>query len=205
MTHLSPPATATPSDGADAPVPVASLPATSPFARPWDLPLGLPDFAAVAHEDIEPAVRAGMAAERAEWEAVATDPREPTVANTVEALEGSGDLLNRAMTVLGSLTSATYCPDLDALEEALAPELAAHHDAYQLDPRLYGRLKHLDALGEGATDADGRYRWDVPAGLYKVVYTKEGYENAESEVLTIPPRARMCAERGGFSSGGCRP
>lgn len=128
----------------DAEVPSTELPASNPLARPWALELGLPDFSALRHEDIEPAIRAGMAAQRAEWEAVATDPAEPTVANTVEALERSGDLLGRALTVLSCLTSATYCPDLDALEERLAPELAAHHDAYTLDARLYRRFKALD-------------------------------------------------------------
>ena len=102
-----------------------------------------------------------MAAERQEWEAIATNKAEPTIANTVDVLERSGDLLERALTVLDALTSATDCPDLDQLEEALAPELAAHSDAYHLDSRLYERFKALDDLvaaasdGEQARDADG--------------------------------------------------
>lgn len=139
---------------AAAPATGPGLPANSPFAHPWSLDLGLPDFAAVCPEDIEPAVRAGMAAQRAQWEAVATDPAEPTVANTVEAVERSGDLLSRALTVLYALTSATYCPDLDELEEALAPELAAHHDAYALDGRIYRRFKALDARVRRASERD---------------------------------------------------
>ena len=50
------------------------LPEGSPFAAPWDLDLGLPDFTGVRHEDIAPAVHAGMAAQRAQWEAVAGPP-----------------------------------------------------------------------------------------------------------------------------------
>lgn len=139
----------------------AALPETNCFARPWPLELGLPDFASVAHADIEPAVRAGMNIQRQEWEAVATNPAPATIANTVEALERSGDLLERALTVLYALTSATDCLDLDALEEKLAPELAAHKDAYNLDARLYHRFQALNDLiaasPEGrAHDADGR-------------------------------------------------
>ena len=140
----------------------AALPDASTFARPWALDLGLPDFAAVRHEDIEPAMRAGMAVQRAEWEAVAVNEAEPTIANTIEPLERSGELLDRVSTVLGVLTSATHCPDLDALEEALAPELSAHNDAYGLDPRLYRRFKALDDAARAAhrsgaepVDADG--------------------------------------------------
>ncbi len=134
-------------------VTAAALAETNAFARPWALDLGLPDFAAVRHEDIEPAVRAGMAAQRREWEAVACDGAEPTIANTVAALERSGELLDRALTVLGTLTSTTHCPDLDELEEALAPELSAHTDAHDLDVRLYRRFKALDDLVRAAREA----------------------------------------------------
>ena len=137
------------------------LPESNVFAKPWPLDLGLPGFTAVDHADIEPAIRAGMAAERQEWEAIATNEDAPTIANTVDALERSGELLERALTVLDALTSATDCPDLDELEETLAPELAAHSDAYHLDSRLYRRFKVLDELvsqapeGQAARDADG--------------------------------------------------
>ena len=86
------------------------LPESNVFAKPWPLDLGLPGFTAVDHADIEPAIRAGMAAERQEWEAIATNEAEPTISNTVNALERSGELLERALTVLDALTSATDCP-----------------------------------------------------------------------------------------------
>jgi hypothetical protein len=37
------------------------------------------------------------------------------------------------------------------------------------------------------TDRDGRYGWDVPAGEWKVVWEKAGYETESSEELTVPP------------------
>ncbi|MDO4899926.1 MAG: M3 family metallopeptidase, partial [Actinomyces sp.] len=135
------------------PAAAEALPETNPFARPWKLALELPDFAAVSPADIEPAVRAGMAAQRAQWETIATNPAAPTVANTVAAVEGSGELLSRALTVLYALTSATDSPELDALEEALAPELAAHDDAYSLDARIYRRFKTLDEQVRAAAQA----------------------------------------------------
>ena len=39
------------------------LPESNVFAKPWSLDLGLPGFTAVDHADIEPAIRAGMAAD----------------------------------------------------------------------------------------------------------------------------------------------
>ena len=148
------------------------LPEGSPFAHPWSLPLGLPDFSAVKHADIEPAVRVGMAVQRSEWEAIATNPATPTIANTVDAVELSGDLLERALTVLFSLTSATYCPDLDKLEEALMPELAAHQDAFGLDQRLYQRFKALQEIGQGNADADGKVIDSETARLVQLTVEK---------------------------------
>ncbi len=37
------------------------------------------------------------------------------------------------------------------------------------------------------TDNDGNYAWDVPEGLWQVVYTKEGYETVYSEKMVVPP------------------
>ncbi len=37
------------------------------------------------------------------------------------------------------------------------------------------------------TDANGTYAWDVPMGLWKVVFTKDGYDKAETDKMEVPP------------------
>ncbi|MCR5445653.1 MAG: chitobiase/beta-hexosaminidase C-terminal domain-containing protein, partial [Bacteroidales bacterium] len=37
------------------------------------------------------------------------------------------------------------------------------------------------------TDAEGKYAWDVPTGLWQVKFEKDGYETACSEWLPVPP------------------
>jgi hypothetical protein len=37
------------------------------------------------------------------------------------------------------------------------------------------------------TGADGKYQWDVSAGVYRVVVEKAGYDSVTSEAITIPP------------------
>ncbi len=37
------------------------------------------------------------------------------------------------------------------------------------------------------TDNDGNYAWDVPEGLWQVVYTKEGFETVSSKKMIVPP------------------
>nr|WP_043598978.1 M3 family metallopeptidase [Cellulomonas flavigena] len=120
-----------------------------PFARASDLPYGLPDFRVVHEEHYLPALVAGMAEQRAEVEAIATDPAPPTVANTLEALERSGRLLSRAASAFYVQSGAESTPGLQAVEEQVAPLLAAHSDAIWLDARLHARVEALAASLEG--------------------------------------------------------
>jgi len=130
---------------------VLPLDAANPFARASDLPYGLPDFRELREEHYLPALLAGMAEERAEVEAIATDPSEPTVANTLEALERSGRLLHRVASAFYVQAGAESTPGLQAVEEEVAPLLAAHSDAIWLDARLHARVEALAARIE----ADG--------------------------------------------------
>ena len=122
-----------------------TLDPSNPYASASELPFALPPFDRIRLEHHRPALEAGMAAQRAEVEAIATDPAEPTFENTVEALERSGQLLTRVANVLFNLTSSVSSPQLRALEGEVAPLLSAHADAVALDGRLFARLDALHA------------------------------------------------------------
>lgn len=130
---------------------------SNPLARPSTLPFGLPDYAAITPADLDAAVREGMAAQRQEWEAVATDPEEPTVDNTLVALDRSGALLDRATGVLWTLASSIGGEEYDSLLETFSPLLAAHASAFTLDARLYERFRVLGARA----DLDPETAWVV--------------------------------------------
>ena len=77
--------------------------------------------------------------------------RAATFANTVEALERSGQALRRAAGVFYCLSSAAATPGIRAVETEFAPRLAAHDDAIHLDPALFARL---DAVHSERATAD---------------------------------------------------
>ncbi|QAY70850.1 M3 family metallopeptidase [Xylanimonas protaetiae] len=124
------------------------------FDEPSTLPYELPDYATLRPEDLEPAILAGMAAHRAEIDAVVADPSAPTVANTLEAIERSGRALHRALTVFYNQLSADATPFLEDLDERLAPQLAAHQDAILMDRALVARLSALEG-----TDLEADQAW----------------------------------------------
>ena len=138
----------------------STLDPANPFAAASTLPYQLPDFTTIREEHYLPALRAGMEAERAEVEEIVTNPEAPTVANTLEALESAGQLLTRAVTVFYNVASADSTPGLEDIEETVAPELSAHHDAIYMDARLYGRVRALqDAVDAGELTLEADTAW----------------------------------------------
>src|SRR5690554_5130618 len=131
---------------------------SNPFLSPSPLPYGLPPFADIADEHYRPAFEKGMEQQLAEVEAIAASGDEPSVANTLIPLERSGQVLDRVAAVFYNKASADSNDFTNALEEEIAPLLAAHHDAIALDPRLYSRIASIherrDTLG---LDAESRY------------------------------------------------
>ncbi|MFI2364903.1 M3 family metallopeptidase [Promicromonospora sp. NPDC019610] len=133
----------------------ADLDPANPFAAPSTLPYGLPDFAAIREEHYEPAILAGMAAHRAEVEAIATNPEPATVENTLEALERAGQLLGRAARAYYNQLPSDSTPGLEDVQERLAPVFAAHQDAINMDARLHARVRALaDAAAAGDLDLE---------------------------------------------------
>ena len=134
--------------------------AANPFASRSTLPFELPDFTAIRDEHYQPAIEAGMAEQLAELSAIAADTSPATVENVIEAWESSGRLLARALDAFYTKQPADTNPVLDAVEEAIAPQLAAHSDAIYLDPALYGRVAGLARRVEAAEvelDAQSAY------------------------------------------------
>ena len=107
------------------------------------LPLQAPRFDVLRAEHYLPAFTEGMAQQRAEVDRIAADPAAPTFANTVEAMERTGELLVRTSKVFFAMTQANTDEALQKLESELAPKLAAHRDAIYLDERLFARVDTL--------------------------------------------------------------
>ncbi|WP_394285225.1 M3 family metallopeptidase [Corynebacterium sp.] len=112
----------------------------NPLLTPSQLPYGLPDFAAIELDHVVPAVERGIAEHEAEIAAIcAVD--EPTWQNTVEALEVSGDDLDRATAWFFNLQGTDADDRFDAVAEKIVPLLSAHSDAIYQNAELYRALQ----------------------------------------------------------------
>lgn len=131
---------------------------TNPLLSPPALPYDLPPYGRIRAEHYLPAFREAFAAHRAEVEQITSQTDAPTFENTLMALERSGALLDRVARTFYTVSSADGTAEIQAVEEELAPLMAAHSDAIQLDATLFARISTLHAqLDELGLDAESRY------------------------------------------------
>jgi peptidyl-dipeptidase Dcp len=120
---------------------------TNPLLSPSALPYGLPPFSHLAPSDYAEAVSAGLAEHLAEIQAIVDNPAAATFGNTAVAMEGAGQLLQRAAAAFFTLVSADASEDIRALETELSPRLSAHQDEVYLNRALFDRFAAIDTSG----------------------------------------------------------
>ncbi len=117
----------------------------NPLLAESPLPLHYPPFDQIRNAHFQPAIEAGMRAERAEMQAIAANPETPSFDNTIVAMERAGVLLDRALTVFSNLNATNTNAEMQKVQQVLAPMLAAHRDAILLDPALFARVQAVYA------------------------------------------------------------
>ncbi len=110
------------------------------WTGPYD---GVPPWDKVKPELFPEAIQFGIDEQRREVLAIANNPAAPTFANTVEALEKSGQRLDRVLSLFGVMTSNMTTPQYQALDKEWSPKLSAAYDEITLNPKLFQRVKTL--------------------------------------------------------------
>lgn len=112
----------------------------NPFSQASSLPFQAPPFDKIKNADYRPALVAAIADKRAEIERIANNPAPPDFANTYQALEQSGQKLQRVSNVFSAMTASNTSDELQALDEEMSPILAALDDDMMLNGKLFARL-----------------------------------------------------------------
>lgn len=120
----------------------------NPLLQTWTTPHGMPPFDLIRAEHFVPAFDEAIAAQRAEIEAIGTDPAAPTFENTLVAFDRCGMLFNRINGTFYNLAASETSPALQAAERELAPKLAAHTSFIYMHAALF---KRVDALHDQRT------------------------------------------------------
>jgi peptidyl-dipeptidase Dcp len=125
--------------------------AGNPFFEEWTTPFGVPPFGQIKEAHYLPAFKEGIARERKEVDAIVANSEAPTFTNTLEALDLSGEFLERVQIVFYGQLSAETNDTLQGIAKEVAPMLSALNDDINLNETLFARVKAVwekrDALG----------------------------------------------------------
>lgn len=105
-------------------------------------------------EHFKPALLEGMAREDAEIARIVENPAPPTFENTIVAMEHTGELLDRATTVMYNLLSAETNDELEMLAQEMSPVLSEHASGIMLNERLFARVKAVRDAAPQLDDED---------------------------------------------------
>ncbi|MEL7464121.1 MAG: M3 family metallopeptidase [Pseudomonadota bacterium] len=155
---------------------------TNPLLDPWSTPFEMPPFDQIETAHFKPAFEAALAEDRADIDVIADNAELPTFANTIEALERSGETLTRVASVFFNLAGVNSDDEMREVERWIAPVLSRHSAETTMNAKLFARIDDLwerrDALG--LTDEQARV----------LKLTHEGFVRAGAK-LTGGDRDRM--------------
>jgi len=155
----------------------------NPLLSPSPLPYGLPDYAAIRPEHYLSAFDEAFAAQKREIAAITRVRSMPTFENTMVALESSGKLLGDIARTFYTVSSADATPEIQDIEEKLAPLMSAHQDSIELDAALYWRIKTLHEQLDDL-DLDPEQRYLVERHFREMSHAGAGLDDPAKERLT---------------------
>ncbi|MFK6999699.1 M3 family metallopeptidase [Flavobacterium oreochromis] len=122
-------------------------------------------FSSIKMGDYKPAIEAGILLAKQEINTIITNPGLPTFQNTIEALEFSGQTLDRITSIFFNLNSAETSEEMQQIAQEISPLLTEFSNDITLNTDLFNRIKkvyeHKDSLElttEQVTLLDKKYK-----------------------------------------------
>ena len=143
----------------------------------WTGPYGgVPAFDKMDLAAVKPALEEGMELELAEIDAIANNEEPPTFENTIVALEGVGQDLDRVGTYRGIWSSNMSSPEYREIQMEMAPRMAAHRTKITQNEALFERIRAVYESDEAEDLSPDQQRlvWLVYDGFARNGATLEG-------------------------------
>jgi len=113
----------------------------NPFLAPYNTRFDVQPFDRIRPEHYVPAFEEAMARQNGEIQAIIDNPEAPDFANTIAALDRSGELLGEVSRVFFALTGSNTNDELKKINKEMSPRLAAHRDEILLNKQLFERVR----------------------------------------------------------------
>ena len=133
--------------------------------NPLLVPFDLAPFSKVKNEHFSPAFKILIKEAKEEIEAIANNTAAPTFENTIEAMEFSGNQLDRVSSLFFNLNSAETNDEIQEIAQEVSPLLTEFGNDVTLNPVLFQRVKavydtlaDLDLTPEQTTLLENSYK-----------------------------------------------
>jgi len=113
----------------------------NPLLDTFSTPFETPPFHLIKTEHYLPALQAAIAEAKQEIETIKTREEKATFKNTIEALEQTGERVNRIAEIFFNLNEAETSEEMQALAQEFSPILSEYSNDILLDADLFARVK----------------------------------------------------------------
>lgn len=118
-----------------------TLQAQNPLIGKYNTPHETAPFDKIKIEHFEPAIQEGIRQHAQEINTICDNPVNPTFENTIVAMERSGRLLERIISIFRNLLSAETSDEMQTLANKIMPVLSEHSNNINLNEKLFQRIK----------------------------------------------------------------
>ncbi len=116
---------------------------TNPLCRESSAPFGAPEFGLYKTSDFLPAFEQAIAEKRADIQKIIDCTDAPTYANTIDALEISGRLLDNVSSIFFTLNESDSNDEMLSIENAISPKLTELSGYIFMNDTLFSRIRTL--------------------------------------------------------------
>lgn len=141
-------------------------------------------FHLIKTEHFLPAIKQGIALALAEVDAIVANPESPTFANTILALEHSGQTLSRVLGVFYPLLSADATDEMMNLSLTVSELMSDYSSRISLNEELFKRIKAVHSAGVPACDIDRRLLENTYRSFERSGANLQGTDRARFKEIT---------------------
>ncbi len=116
---------------------------SNPLLNPFDTPYGTIPFEKIEIEHFEPAFQQAMKQNLEEIDEITTNIEKPTFQNTIEALDKSGEQLDKVSSAFYALLGAESNEKIRNISLELNPKLSEHSNKILFNEQLFQRVKDV--------------------------------------------------------------
>ena len=155
------------------------------------LPFTAPDFSCISETDYKPALYKAIHDQRDFINHIVSNEETPTFANTIQAYERSGVMLDRVLSVFYCLTSAHKTPIIAQTEKEITPVLTDWQNKITFNEKLFARIKYVydhernTLKGEDLKLLDETYKQFVRSGALLSAEKKARMEQINRRIAEL--------------------